>query len=105
MQRSKTRKARRMKNAVQGIDVSDPEFLTQPIPATSPFSGVWSGRIGRLRWYSGQVLHVFLVPGTTADWIGTTTDPTMMKALFLARDNGRWVDGYTGNNVLSFIDY
>jgi hypothetical protein len=29
----------------------------------------------------------------------------MIKALFLARDNGRGILGYTGNDVIEFIDY
>ena len=102
MKRRSASKGHRVKNMVQGVDVSDPDYLNPP---TSPFSGIWSGRIGRLRWYSGETLHAFLAPGSTDNWIGTTDDPTMMQALFLARDNGRWVLGYTGNNVISFIDY
>ena len=104
--KTKRKVIRRIGNIVKGIEVSDPEYLATPSPPTTPYSSVWSGRIGRLRYYaSQQIVHVFLDPGYNDNWIGTTTDPTMIKALFLARDNGRWILGYTGDDVIEFIDY
>jgi hypothetical protein len=103
--KTKRKVIRRAGNIVKGITVRDAGYLDTPTPPT-PYSGVWSGSIGRLRYYaSQQIVHVFLDPGLNDNWIGTTTDPTMIKALFLARDNGRGILGYTGNDVIEFIDY
>jgi len=103
--KTKRKVIRRAGNIVKGITVSDAGYLNTPSPPT-PYSGVWSGRIGRLRYYaSQQIVHVFLDPGFNDNWIGTTKDPTMVKALFLARDNGRGILGYTSDDVIEFIDY
>jgi hypothetical protein len=94
---------RRTANKVKGISVSDPEYLTQLI---EPFDGVWSGQIARLRFYASQQwIQAFLAPGSNDNLVGTTTDPILIKALFLARDNGRVIFGYTANNEIQFIDY
>jgi hypothetical protein len=99
----KRRTTRRTANKVKGISVSDPEYLTQSI---EPFDGVWSGQIARLRFYASQQwVQAFLAPGNNNNLIGTTTNPILIKALFLARDNGRVILGYTANNVIEFIDY
>jgi hypothetical protein len=100
---TKQKTIRRKANVVKGISVSDPEYLT---PLIEPFDGVWSGQIARLRYYvSQQMVQVFLAPGNNNNLIGTTTDPTLIQALFLARDNGRAILGATGNNIIEFIDY
>ena len=100
---TKRKRIKRTTNIVEGIRTSDPEYLTQP---AGPFDGVWSGRIARLRYYmSQQIVHAFLAPGTNDNWIGTTTDSTLIKALFLARDNGRAIFGYTANDTIVFVDY
>jgi len=107
MKRQAERKVtRRVANVVQGVRVSDPEYINPPSPPTSPYTGVWNGQIARLRYYiSQQMLYVYLAPGYNDNYIGVTTDPTMMKTLFLARDNGRIVSGYTADDQLVFIDY
>jgi hypothetical protein len=103
MKPTKRKTARRIANRVKGISVSDPEYLTQSI---EPFDGVWSGQIARLRFYASQQwVQAFLAPGNNNNLIGTTSDPTLIKALFLARDNGRVILGATANNVIQFIDY
>jgi hypothetical protein len=103
MKPTKRKTARRIANRVKGISVSDPEYLTQSI---EPFDGVWSGEIARLRFYASQQwVQAFLAPGNNNNLIGTTSDPTLIKALFLARDNGRVILGATANNVIQFIDY
>jgi hypothetical protein len=100
---TKRKTVKRTANNVKGTSVSDPDYVT---PSIEPFDGVWSGQIGRLRFYaSQQTVQAFSAPGNNNNLIGTTDDPTMIKALFLARDNGRVILGYTANNVIQFIDY
>ena len=95
----------RTANKVKGISISDPDYVTMA-PVVEPFDGVWSGQIARLRFYeSQQWVQAFLAPGNNSNLIGTTNNPTLMKMLFLARDNGRVIEGYTANNVIGFIDY
>jgi hypothetical protein len=70
--------------------------------------GVWSGSIGRLRLYVSQpgLVYAFKSPGNNDNLIGTTEDPNMSRALFLARDNGRTIEGYTDNNGrIVWMDY
>ena len=102
---TKRKTTKRATNQVKGISISDPNYLTQPI---EPFDGdgVWSGQIARLRFYASQQwIQAFLAPGNNDSLVGTTNNPTLMKALFLARDNGRVISGYTANNEIQFIDY
>ena len=70
-------------------------------------TGVWFGSIARLRLYVSQpgLVYAFKAPGTNDDFIGTTDDPDIIRALFLARDNGRPIDGYTENNSIVWLDY
>jgi hypothetical protein len=94
---------KRVADKAKGISVSDPDYLT---PLIEPFDGVWSGQIARLRFYaSQQLVQAFLAPGNNNNLVGTTTNPTLIQALFLARDSGRVILGYTANNVIEFIDY
>jgi hypothetical protein len=89
---------------VRGIKISDPEFLDTP---AQMFPGVWSGRIARLRVYhsSGRIF-AYKAPGTNADGVGTTIDFNLIRALFLARDNGLVILCFTdNNNGIGFIDY
>jgi len=59
-----------------------------------------------LRFYTYQEwVQAFLAPGNNDNLIGTTNNPTLIKMLFLARDNGRAISGYTPNNEIQFIDY
>ena len=100
---TKRKTTKRAANKAKGVGVSDSDYLS---PAVEPFDGVWSGQIARLRFYaSQQSVQVFLAPGNNNNLIGTTTDPTLIQALFLATDNGRTILGYTANNVIQFIDY
>jgi hypothetical protein len=100
---TKRRTTKRTANKAKGVGVSDPDYLS---PSIEPFDGVWCGQIARLRLYaSEQSVQVFLAPGNNNNLVGTTTDPAMIQVLFLARDNGRPILGYTANNVIQFIDY
>jgi hypothetical protein len=102
----KKRKANKLTaNRVKGISISDPDYMTMA-PVVEPFDGVWSGQIARLRFYdSSQWVQAFLAPGNNDSLVGTTNNPTLMKMLFLARDNGRVIEGYTASGVIGFIDY
>jgi hypothetical protein len=94
---------KRTANKVKGISASEPDYMT---PLIEPFDGVWSGQIARLRFYeSQQWVQAFLAPGDNSNLVGTTNNPTLIKMLFLARDNGRVIMGFTANNVIQFIDY
>ncbi len=72
---------------------------------------VWHGNIGRLRIYdqpasTGKKVFVYLAPGANSDYVGYTDDPNMIKAVFLARDNGRGVQGYTNASCrIEWMDY
>jgi hypothetical protein len=100
---TKRKTTKRTANKAKGISVSDPDYSS---PSIEPFDGVWSGQIARLRFYaSQQLVQAFLAPGNNNNLIGTTTNPTLIQALFLARDSGRVILGYTANNVIEFIDY
>jgi hypothetical protein len=69
--------------------------------ARQTIDGVWSGQIARLRFYdSQQWVQAFLAPGNNSNLTGTTNNPTLIKMLFLARDNGRVIMGFTANNVI-----
>jgi hypothetical protein len=91
-------------NKPGGIEVSDSGFLQPPNPAPG---AVWSGAIARLRIYhsTGRVF-AYKAPGTNADGVGSTDDPNLIHTLFLARDNGRVISGYTSDDgSIGFIDY
>src|SRR5262249_16648640 len=86
--------------------------VLQPIPGGEIFPpvtpGVWSGSIGRLRLYRSNpgLVYAFKSPGTNDNFIGTTDDPDMVRALFLARDNGRTIWGYSDDNQgIVWLDY
>jgi hypothetical protein len=83
---TKRKTTKRTGNKAKGISVSDPDYSS---PSIEPFDGVWSGQIARLRFYaSQQLVQAFLAPGNSNDLVGTTTNPTLIQALFLARDSG-----------------
>jgi hypothetical protein len=68
---------------------------------------VWSGTIARLRIYrsSGTVI-AYKAPGHNADAVGDADDPNIIRALFLARDNGRPITGYTDSSGhIGWLDY
>jgi hypothetical protein len=83
--------------------------VLQPIPGGEIFpaltTGVWSGSIGRLRLYASGLVYAFKAPGNNDNLIGTTDDPNMVRALFLARDNARQIVGYTENAKILWLDY
>ena len=72
---------------------------------------VWSGTIARLRIYdqpgsTGNKVFVYVSPGANANYVGYSEDPNMIKALFLARDNGNGVQGYTNAQCrIEWMDY
>ena len=100
---TKRKPTKRVPNEVKGVSISDTNYKT---PSIEPFDGVWIGQIARLRLYASQQwVQVFLSPGNNNNLIGTTNDATLIKALFLALDNGRTILGATTNNVIEFIDY
>ena len=72
---------------------------------------VWSGSIARLRIYdqpgsTGKVVFAYVAPGGAANYVGFSDDPNMIHALFLARDNGRSITGFTNASCkIEWIDY
>lgn len=72
---------------------------------------VWSGVVARLRIYdqpasTGKKVFVYLSPGANANYVGYSDDPNMIHALFLARDNGNGIQGYTNTSCkIEWIDY
>ena len=84
--------------------VSVADFIATPGPS---ISGVWNGRIARLRVYvSTRRVFAYLAPGNNDNYVGSTDDPNTIHALFLARDNGRVVWGYTDDNWnIGVLDY
>lgn len=82
--------------------------MSQPYPAVevaNASTGVWNGSIARLRVYSSTgMVQAFKAPGTNDDLVGFTTDPNIIRALFLARDNGRPIWGYS-NPGIEWLDY
>ena len=69
--------------------------------------GVWYGSIARLRLYASQpgLVYAYKAPGSNDDFVGTTTDLNITRALFSARDNGRPVWGYTDSDSIVWLDY
>jgi hypothetical protein len=80
-------------------------------PTDSSFTAtVWSGKITRLRVYDKQTsngkVFAYKAPGTNTDYVGNSDDPNIVNALFLARNNGRSITGYTdANNRIGWLDY
>lgn len=72
---------------------------------------VWKGTIARLRIYdqpasTGKKVFAYLSPGNNTNYVGCSDDPNMIKALFLARDNGNSIQGYTNSKCrIEWIDY
>ena len=101
---AKRTKIGRAANRTRGISISDPKFLDTPPPS---LGGAWSGSIARLRIYhSTGLVFAYKAPGANANQVGVTDDPNLIRALFLARDNGRFIWGYTyDDGSIGFIDY
>jgi hypothetical protein len=72
---------------------------------------VWSGSIGRLRVYdqpasTGKKVFAYIAPGANSNYVGYSDDQNVIKALFLARDNGRVITGYTNASCkIEWLDY
>ena len=72
---------------------------------------VWKGSVARLRVYdqpatTGKKVFAYLSPGSNSNYVGYSDDPNMIKALFLARDNGNGIQGYTNSKCrIEWIDY
>jgi hypothetical protein len=79
--------------------------------STSSCEKVWKGSIARLRIYdqpatTGKKVFAYLSPGNNSNYIGYSDDANMIKALFLARDNGNGIQGYTNSKCrIEWIDY
>ncbi len=70
-------------------------------------NAVWSGGIARLRIYASDgTVIAYKAPGHNSDAVGDTDDPNIIQALFLSRDNGRPVMGYTDSHSrIGWLDY
>jgi len=85
--------------------------LPESKAASSSCEKVWNGVIARLRIYdqpgsTGKKVFAYLSPGANKDYIGYSDDPNMIHALFLARDNGNSLTGYTNSMCrIEWIDY
>lgn len=67
------------------------------------FSGI---KIARLRIYNDGRVFAYKAPGHNIDYIGHTTDSNMINALFMARNSGNSVTGYTDNLCkIVWLDY
>ena len=96
------------------IDQS-PTPLQAELPAVSATSAgcqrVWTGSIARLRVYdqpasTGKKVFAYTAPGHNANYVGYSDDPNVVHALFLARDNGRSITGYTNASCrIEWLDY
>lgn len=79
--------------------------------AASTCGQVWSGSIARLRIYNqpastGKRVFAYRTPGYNTDYVGNSDDPNVVNALFLARDNGRVITGYTNTScTIEWLDY
>jgi hypothetical protein len=72
---------------------------------------VWSGTIARLRIYdqpgsTGNKVFAYVAPGHNTNYVGYSEDPNVIQALFLARDNGNAVQGFTNAQCrIEWMDY
>ena len=72
---------------------------------------VWSGTVARLRVYdqpasTGKKVFVYIAPGSNSNYVGYSDDPNIIHALFLARDNGNGIQGYTNSSCrIEWLDY
>lgn len=104
MNRKSTKRSARTKPARKG------RARISPTPPPIPGAGVWTGSIGRLRVYDTQTstgnVFAYKSPGHNSDLVGNSTDADIIKALFLARDNGGSVTGATdGSGRITWLDY
>lgn len=72
---------------------------------------VWNGVIARLRIYdqpgsTGKKVFAYVSPGHNKNYIGYSDDKSMIKALFLARENENTIQGYTNNKCkIEWLDF
>jgi hypothetical protein len=105
-QRTSKSKAR-VDNSTSALDRELPGVRA----ASSGCEQVWSGRIGRLRTYdqpasTGNKVLAYKAPGSNSNYVGYSDDPHIIRALFLARDNGRSITGYTNPKCkIEWLDY
>ncbi len=72
---------------------------------------VWTGVVARLRIYdqpasTGKKVFVYTSPGSNSNYVGYSDDSNLIQALFLARDNGNTIQGYTNSSCkIEWIDY
>ncbi len=94
------------RDTLTGIEITDVDYLNVPDPPPTLPGGPWSGRIARLRIYEDGRIFAYKHPGTNSDYVGYTTDLNFIKTLFLARDNGAEILGYTNSDyTIGLIDY
>ena len=81
------------------------------LASSSGCEKVWNGSIGRLRVYdqpgsTGKKVFAYVAPGHNANYVGWSDDPNVIHALFLARDNGQSITGYTNASCrIEWLDY
>ena len=82
------------------------------LAATSAACGkVWSGVIARLRIYdqpgsTGKKVFAYIAAGKNDDYVGASNDPNVIHSLFLARENGNYIQGYTNPQCrIEWLDY
>jgi hypothetical protein len=72
---------------------------------------VWTGTIARLRIYdqpgsTGKKVFAYKAPGGNVNYVGYSDDPNVIHALFLARDSGQSITGYTNSTCrIEWLDY
>lgn len=55
---------------------------------------------------TGKKVFAYLAPGGNVNYVGYSDDRNVIHALFLARDNGRAVMGYTNSSCrIEWLDY
>ena len=97
-------------NVKEAIVPSVKEFPELKV-TSSGCEKVWSGVIARLRIYdqpgsTGKKVFAYISPGHNKDYVGYSDDPNMIHSLFLARDNGNTIQGYTNSKCrIEWIDY
>ena len=88
-----------------------PDELPAITASSSGCEKVWNGAIARLRVYdqpgtTGKKVFAYVSPGTNDDYVGYSDDPNVIQALFLARDNGNSIQGYTNPQCrVEWLDY
>jgi hypothetical protein len=104
-------KAATPKNQIDQSAKASEKELPGVSATSSGCEQVWSGSIGRLRIYdqpasTGKKVFAYKAPGSNSNYVGYSDDPNVIHALFLARDNGRSIRGYTNASCkIEWLDY